>query len=285
MDEDENSPEIKSKKKKKKKDRERGESPRLMQDSIPAVQKSRNSELVEHGSSYGDNGCEDSDLDAGASSQHKFGNLESGKDIFKKPRKLQGLQDNFSTSMEPPEVPASLEKPRKKKIRVKQEMLTQALADQSSGDTAPSHDSETSAAVSSDGGGKKAKKRKRKHADEEESSSEAKKRKKEKKKKKDRGERREKKKKHKKEKKLKSEVDDGASIAASSSSARLSAAETESLPDDSEPGLDLEAADVPAKSERKHKKQMQNGPAFEATLDSSCLEHSQKVKKKKRKKD
>lgn len=282
-DDCESSPE--SKKKKKKKDREPDESIKPVQDAIPAGRKSGSSGLVEHGSSYEDSGSEEWGLDGGPSSQQKLRNLEPGKDASERSGKLRVVQDNLATSMEPPEVPALLEKPRKKKIRVKQEMLSS----QSSGDTAPSQDSETSAAVSSDTGSLKAKKRKQKHMDEDEGPREAKKRKKEKKKKKDRepDERREKKKKHKKEKKLKADMDGGASTAASLSSARLSSAETESMPDDdSEPmTLDSEFADAPVKKEKKHKKKIENGPAFEATLDSSCLEHNQKVKKKKKRKD
>ncbi|XP_050039272.1 uncharacterized protein [Dermacentor andersoni] len=91
----------------------------------------------------------------------------------------------------------------------------------------------------------------------------------------------------KKKKTLKMEVEDIASGTASICSDRLSTAETASIQDTAEPvTIDHKLTVSPKKHKKKHKKsKVENGPAYDAGIDSMCSDVNLKVKKKKKKKE
>lgn len=97
-----------------------------------------------------------------------------------------------------------------------------------------------------------------------------------------------KKKKKKKESALKADNEDIASSTALFCNDRLSAAETASIEDATEPVTTEHEfiAASPTKHKKKHKKsKVDNGPSFDAGVESVCSDVSVKVKKKKKKKE
>ncbi|XP_075545722.1 uncharacterized protein LOC142579442 [Dermacentor variabilis] len=91
----------------------------------------------------------------------------------------------------------------------------------------------------------------------------------------------------KKKKTMKMEVEDIASVTASICSDRLSTAETASIQDTAEPvTIEHELTVSPKKHKKKHKKsKVENGPSYDAGVDSMCSDVNLKVKKKKKKKE
>ncbi|XP_037569553.1 DNA-directed RNA polymerase I subunit RPA43-like [Dermacentor silvarum] len=234
---------------------------KLMGDTIPLIQTSYDEELVEYESNFGDDWNDNCGSDAEVGAQSELCYLEPDEDFSMRPRGQLLPEDGSLTSMEPPQVLQSPEKPKKKRKSVGKEMQASVHASQSS-DAPVSQDSEFSAPALSDSGKTKAKKKKRKREDDgDDGAPTAKKRKEEKKKRGQEMNERKKEKRQKKEKTLKMDTEDNASSTVSYSSDRLSASESAFI------------KDIIKKKKKKEKMPKVDIENFGSSTASFCSDH------------